>query len=285
MSPKPPSHHQHGLIVGAFAISALCSAGLAVVYALGGQPQLEGVLLGGALGGLAVGLITWGKRLMPGGHFVEERRRDLGEPAERRAVFRSLEGNVDAIPRRGFLATMLGVAVGALGLAALFPIRSLGSAPGRSLLETSWSAGARLVTSDDRPVRPEDINVGGVITVFPEGHTDAADSQAVLLRLETGQYRPPTGRESWSPQGLVAFSKVCTHAGCPVGLYQPATHQLFCPCHQSVFSVLEAATPTSGPATRPLPQLPLEIDSDGFVAAQGDFHEPVGPGFWSRPSA
>jgi ubiquinol-cytochrome c reductase iron-sulfur subunit len=81
----------------------------------------------------------------------------------------------------------------------------------------------------------------------------------------------------------VAFSKVCTHAGCPVGLYQPSSHELFCPCHQSAFNVLDAAAPTAGPATRPLPQLPLAVDENGFLIASGDYPEPVGPGFWSRP--
>jgi ubiquinol-cytochrome c reductase iron-sulfur subunit len=272
-------------IVGGFGLSAVASLGLTVVYGLGGDPQLEGLLLCLALAGLAVGLILWAKQLMPGGPFVEERRTQLGEPLEREAAIASFEASDQDVPRRSFLLKMLGAALGALGVAAVFPIRSLGAAPGRSLLHTSWAEGIRLVTVDGQPVRPEQLDIGGVLTVFPEGHTQAADSQTLLIRLEPDEYEPPPGRQEWSPQGFVAFSKVCTHAGCPVGLYQPETQELFCPCHQSVFAVLQAAAPTSGPATRPLPQLPLRIDAGGYLSAASDFDEPIGPGFWSRPDA
>jgi ubiquinol-cytochrome c reductase iron-sulfur subunit len=118
--------------------------------------------------------------------------------------------------------------------------------------------------------------------VFPENHTDAADSQTLLIRLSPTEYEGEPGREDWAPAGHVAYSKICPHAGCPVGLYQPETRELFCPCHQSVFQVLQGARPTGGPATRALPQLPLDVDDDGYIVARGDFPEPVGPGFWSR---
>jgi ubiquinol-cytochrome c reductase iron-sulfur subunit len=120
------------------------------------------------------------------------------------------------------------------------------------------------------------------LTVFPEGHTGSADSQTVLIRVDTSTLQPLPGRESWSPDGYLAYSKICTHAGCPVGLYEQSSNSLFCPCHQSVFDVLEGAKPIAGPATRPLPQLPLEIGADGFLRAQGDYIEPVGPGFWNE---
>jgi ubiquinol-cytochrome c reductase iron-sulfur subunit len=125
------------------------------------------------------------------------------------------------------------------------------------------------------------MDIGGFITVFPEGHLDAADSQTVLLRVDTETLVPVEGREDWTPEGFMAYSKICTHAGCPIGLYQPATGELFCPCHQSVFDATDAAAPAGGPATRPLPQLPLAVDDEGYLIAQGDFSDPVGPGFWS----
>ena len=139
-----------------------------------------------------------------------------------------------------------------------------------------------MVTKEGLPVRAADVDVGDFLTVFPEGHTDAADSQAVLIRLPVGAFRAPEGREDWAPEGFVVFSKICTHVGCPVGLYQPRTAELFCPCHQSAFDVRAAAEPVAGPATRALPQLPIEIDDAGFVVARGDFSDPVGPGFWTR---
>jgi ubiquinol-cytochrome c reductase iron-sulfur subunit len=138
------------------------------------------------------------------------------------------------------------------------------------------------VTLDGTPVRLEDLAVGGVLTVFPEGFTEPADSQTLLIRLESDEYAPLPGRENWGPMGFVAYSKICTHAGCPVGLYQASNHELLCPCHQSVFDVLEGARPLSGPAERSLPQLPLAIDDDGYLVAQSDYQEPVGPAFWGR---
>jgi ubiquinol-cytochrome c reductase iron-sulfur subunit len=164
----------------------------------------------------------------------------------------------------------------------VFPIRSLGVGPGESLFRTAWRRGSRVIDENDRPVRPEDLDVGGVLTVFPAGNSGSADSQTLLIKLAPGEYKARSGREGWAVRDVVAFSKVCTHAGCPVGLYEPDTHQLFCPCHQSVFNVLDGAQPESGPATRALPQLPLAVDGDGYLVAQSDYHEPIGPGFWNR---
>ncbi|MFN2490184.1 MAG: Rieske 2Fe-2S domain-containing protein [Actinomycetota bacterium] len=273
------------LAAAGFGASVAASLGLALVYALGGQPQLEGALLAVALGGIALGLTLWGKRLLPKGPFVEARDTIPREIESRAEVEAAFESGADAMERRGFLLKTLGAALTALGVAALFPIRSLGTRPGRSLFRTHWSSGARVVTADGLAVHGDTLAVGGVLTVFPEGNTDAADSQTLLLRLEPGVYDAAPGREEWSPLGYIAFSKICTHAGCPVGLYQPQTNELFCPCHQSVFEVVRGAVPTQGPATKPLPQLPLGLDDKGFLIATSDFHEPVGPGFWSRPDA
>jgi ubiquinol-cytochrome c reductase iron-sulfur subunit len=118
--------------------------------------------------------------------------------------------------------------------------------------------------------------------LFPEGHAGAADAQTLLIRLP--REVPAPGPEDWTVEGAVAFSKICTHAGCPVGLYEAASRELFCPCHQSTFSVDDGARPRFGPATRPLPQLPIGVDTRGFVVALSDYQEPVGPGFWTRPN-
>ena len=257
----------------AFVVSACASIGLMVTYFLGGQPQAEGVLIGLALGSMAYGLIVWAKEITPEGHFVEEREAHESSADERTDAAEDFEAGQQLVARRGFLAKAFGAAIGALGLAALFPIRSLGSRPGRELYRTSFTKGVPLVTQDGARVRPEDLAVGGILTVFPQGATDAADSQTVLIKLSPGDVEG-------APDDLVAYSKICTHAGCPVGLYQPTTYQLFCPCHQSAFDVLTGAEPTVGPATRPLPQLPIEIDDLGYVIALGDFEEPVGPAFW-----
>jgi ubiquinol-cytochrome c reductase iron-sulfur subunit len=263
-----------------FLVSTAASLGLAGVYIAGGQPQLEGVLLGLALGGAAVGFVLLAKNFLPQGPFEEERAIRPGEVKEERRAEADFESSTEEIDRRGFFAKLIGIALGALGLAAVFPVRSLGTRPGRDLFETPWNQGLRLVTEDGLPVRAEELPVNGFLTVFPEDHTDAADAQTVLIRLPETDEAP--GPEDASTDGFVAFSKVCTHAGCPVGLYQAETRELFCPCHQSVFAVLEGAEPTAGPATRPLPQLPIGVDDEGYLIALGDFPEPIGPGFWNR---
>lgn len=264
-----------------FAVSAMASIGLTVLYGFGGQPQIEGALIFVALGGISLGLILWGKHLMPQGPFVEEREPMHSSPEEREAFALDFFQSEEGIKRRTFLGRALLAALGALGVAAIFPIRSLGPAPGTSLFRTAWRKGSRLVRSDGTAVTAQDVQVGGLLTVFPEGHVDAADSQTVLIRVDPNGFRPLPGRESWSPEGYLAYSKICTHAGCPVGLYEQASNRLFCPCHQSVFDVLRGAEPTAGPATRPLPQLPLEVDGSGYLRAQSDFDESVGPGFWN----
>lgn len=266
-----------------FGLSALASAGLWVTYWVGGQPQVEGSLIGVALGGIAIGLVLWAKQFLPTGGLVEEREPLPSTPAEREALVRDFERGEGYLERRSFLVKMLMVALGALGIAAVFPIRSLGPKPGRSLFRTAWRAGSRLVAEDGRPITAADLSEGGVLTVFPEGHLDAADSQTLLIRMDPQGFTPQPGRETWSPEGYVAYSKICTHAGCPVGLYDHGTGQLFCPCHQSVFDAKDGAKPRAGPATRPLPQLPLSVDGGGFLRASGDFPEPVGPGFWNLP--
>jgi ubiquinol-cytochrome c reductase iron-sulfur subunit len=281
VSEEPARRGSVAMIGWAFLLSFGASVSLTLIYALGGQPQAEGAMLFVALGGIAIGLVLWSHVLMPHTIYVEERKLTFDEPEEREEAEESFIEGAEQIGRRSFLGKLLAGAVGALGIAFLFPIRSLGKAPGRALFKTAWTDGARAVTEDGMPVLASSLLENSVLTVFPEGHTDAADSQTLLIKTPRGLFRPKHGRENWSPDGIVAFSKICTHAGCPVGLYQAATSQLFCPCHQSVFSVPDGCKPTSGPATRPLPQLPLRIDADGFVVAKGDFPEPVGPEFWN----
>jgi len=268
-------------VAALFLGSSASAIALAIVYLGGGQPQLEGLFLGLALGAVACGFVIWGNQLLPQGPVVGERH-DLASPeAEVQEVEKEVARG-GAITRRTLVIRSLGLAAGGLGLAALFPIRSLGPSPGGALLGTPWGPGVRMVTDDGRPVRAADVPVEGLVTVFPEGSPGSADGQAVLIRVAPGLLVPKSGREDWSPQGLVAYSKICTHAGCPVGLYEAESHQLLCPCHQSTFDVLHHATPAIGPAAAPLPQLPLSVDPEGFVVVRGDFSEPVGPSFWRR---
>jgi ubiquinol-cytochrome c reductase iron-sulfur subunit len=270
------------LAFAAFVVSALCLLALAVVYALGGDPQAEGALLGVGLLALGGGLVLWAHWLMPSGPFEQERH-DLASPEPELEAFEETLEHPEGVSRRKLLVGGLLGALGALGVALVFPIRSLGPGPGTTLLRTPWRRGRRAITIDGRPVLAREVPLDGLVTVFPAGHPDSADGQVVLMRVRPDRLHLPPGREDWAPDGLIAYSKVCTHAGCPVGLFEPSSGQLLCPCHQSAFDVLDGAQPIFGPAARALPQLPIAIDEQGYVVAQSDFHEPVGPSFWNRP--
>lgn len=266
----------------AFAISMLGSAVFAAAYALRAGLQIEGLGLVVALGGLAFGVIAWALGSIPQEQVTDHLDDYPSDPGARAAAQAELKQGLDELNRHGFVLKFFMGAFSALGLAALFPLRSLGPGFRTGLYTTEWRKGARLVREDGKPVRTSDLAIGSVLTVFPEGHVGNASSQTLLLRLPPKLIRSSPNRTTWSPQGYMAFSKICTHAGCPVGLYLASKHELLCPCHQSVFNVLEDARPISGPAGRALPQLPLQIAADGFIEAQSDYLEPIGPGFWQR---
>ena len=264
------------------SLSILAGIGLLVLYALGGQVQLEGILLFILLTGIGFAFILWSKYLIPPEIVTEDRGERPSPEEERIAAEQAYVEGESQLTRRSVLVRMMLGAFGALGLAAIFPIRSLGPSPGRSLFQTAWRAGLRAVDESGTPVRASDLAVGGVVTVFPEGHVGSTDSVAIVVRVDPAELRLPDGRDQDAPFGNVCYSKLCTHAGCPVGLYLAQYHQLQCPCHFSAFAVLEGAVPVFGPAARPLPQLPLTVDQEGYLVAKSDFTAPVGPGFWNR---
>jgi ubiquinol-cytochrome c reductase iron-sulfur subunit len=265
-----------------FSVAALAALGLCVVYVRGGQPQAEGALLFLSLGGIGAGLMLWSRRLMVAiRDDTQPRQHSTPSASEVERAADAMLGGVEEIARRRFLSRLLLAAAGLLGVAALFPIRSLGRAPAGSLSSTPWRSGDRLVNADGDVVMRDTLEVGSFTTVFPQGHAGSADAQAVLIKVEADELRLPADRSAWAPEGLVAYSKICTHAGYPLGLYLAAVHELRCPCHQSTFDVLDGATPVYGPAPRPLPQLPIAIDGDGSLYALGDYPEPVGPAYWN----
>jgi ubiquinol-cytochrome c reductase iron-sulfur subunit len=267
-----------------FLVSAAAAIALAVVYWEGGQPQAEGVLLAITLGGIGVGIVLWAKHFMPGEEVAEERHPMASSEEDVAAFAADFQAGGSSLQRRRVLIATAGGACAALGVALLFPIRSLGPRPGRGLKQTAYRAGGlRVVGEDGSPVRPADLPVDGLITAWPEGHTDDADASTLLIHFRSDQgFEPAEGREEWTVEDIVAYSKLCTHVGCPVGLYQAESGLLLCPCHQSTFEVMRHARPIFGPAARSLPQLPLGLDDDGYLIATGDFSEPVGPGFWDR---
>jgi len=263
-------------------LSTAAGIGLLVLYALGGQVQLEGVLLGIALAGMGFGLILWGKHLFPHAVVTDPRGPHGSEVLEERETEQLIAASERSIGRRAFLMRLLIGTAGAFGVAMLFPVASLGPSPFPDLRITSWRKGSMVVDENGVPVRADTLPTNGVVTVFPQGHTDNMDSQAILVKVPEDLLHLPAGRESWAPQGNVCYSKVCTHAGCPVGLYLAEFHELQCPCHQSAFDVTNGAEVVFGPASRPLPQLHVYEDGAGFLRAAGDFDVPIGPGFWNR---
>ena len=203
--------------------------------------------------------------------------------AELEDAAETVVGGVEEMRRRRFLFRLLIAAGVALGLAAIIPIRSLGRAPGASLFRTKWKAGSRLVDEEGNLVTRDTLEVGSFATVFPEDAPGSADSQAVLIRVEPGTLQLPADRAAGAPDGYVVYSKICTHAGCALGLYLAAQQQLRCPCHQSTFDVLNGAEPVYGPAPRPLPQLLIEIDDDGTHPRPGRLHRARGPELLGLP--
>jgi ubiquinol-cytochrome c reductase iron-sulfur subunit len=265
-----------------FAVAIVAGVGLFVVYFAGGQTQLEGILFAVAFGGLGIGLGLWANRLLDAREVVEERHELTSGPAGRQAFEAALSEEVGPVlGRRSMLVKLLAGAGGALGLALLLPVLSLGPAPGRSLKVTAWQRGKRLVDERGELVTLTTVPEDGFLTVFPEGDAGTADAQALLIHVRPGSLKLPPDRLAAVPEGThVAYSKICTHAGCPVGLYRAENQSLLCPCHQSQFDVSDGAKPFFGPAARPLPQLPLGVDEEGVLIAQGDFYDPVGPAFW-----
>jgi ubiquinol-cytochrome c reductase iron-sulfur subunit len=266
----------------ALGVAILAGLGLFVVYFAGGQTQVEGVLFAIAFGGFGVALGIWANHLLDAREVVEERHELTSGVAGRQALGDALTEEVGpVIGRRSLLLKLLIGAGAALGLSLLLPVLSLGPAPGNTLKVTPWQRGSRVVDEEGEPVSLNQVPEDGFLTVFPEGHEGAADAQTLLIHVRPGSLKLPPERMAWVPDGThVAYSKICTHAGCPVGLYRAESQSLICPCHQSQFDVSDGARPFFGPAARPLPQLPLGVDEEGILVAQGDFSEPVGPAFW-----
>jgi len=262
--------------------------GFGAAYWQNAKPWIIAVTLGVGLFFLGFGMTAWGKYLMPQGPFVEDRHPLASSDDERQAMAAALvERTGVVVKRRKLLGGMLLGGLGAFGIVAAFPlIRSLGPRAGTNLFTTNWKKGSLLVDQTGKPVHRTDMQVGGLLTVFPKGKqatvTAEAFDQTVLLRVQSTTLTTMKGRGDWAPDGYVAYSKVCTHLGCPVGLYEQELELLVCPCHQSMFNVRDGAFPVFGPAPRPLPQLPIYFDSKGYLRARRGYDQPVGPGFWQR---
>ncbi len=243
-----------------------------------------------SLFGIGAGAVHWAKTLMPDHEQIESRHAIAGTPAEQAEAVGILRTGVEdsGIGRRPLIRNTL---IGALALAplpAVVLLKDTGPNPDGVLADTIWTAGTRLVTDPTGvPIRADEIPIGSVVHVQPEGIEEAghfldekAKAAVLLIRLEFEEVAEEARAGAFG--GIVAYSKICTHMGCPVALYEQVTHHLLCPCHQSTFDVLQNCKVIFGPGSRPLPQLPIDVDDDGFLVATAGFAEPVGPSYFER---
>jgi quinol---cytochrome c reductase iron-sulfur subunit len=287
------------IVAALFVLSMLAGVGFIAAYI--GLPvgqSLDRVLRSNlALGtsmavaflALAVGAVIWVRRLMPDVERTEDRHPMRSPEPDREAFVETFREGADTsqFVKRPVLRRSLIAASIPLLLAPIVLLRDLGPLPGTKLRHTVWRRGLRLtIAGTNAPIRPADFDSpGGMITVIPEGYQNDDDAIAkaavIIIKFEPGQLAHPTNL-NWTVDNIVAYSKICTHVGCPVALYEQNTHHILCPCHQSTFDAPRGATVLFGPANRPLPQLPMGTDSEGYLVALSDFKEPVGPSFWER---
>jgi ubiquinol-cytochrome c reductase iron-sulfur subunit len=279
-------------IIAYFAVDPEMTAFIPGIGEANPYNVILGVCLGLALLGCGMGAVHWAKTLMPDTEMVEERHPQRASDADRqRAVDNFLqEGGKSQIGRRPLIKFSLAGALALPPLALVLPlVGGLGPLPKDNLSKTIWKKGDRLVRDPElTPIKADQVTIGSVYHVLPanikESHEvleDKAKAAVLLMRLDPSIIKSKKEID-WGYDGIVAYSKICTHVGCPVGLYEQQTHHLLCPCHQSTFDVTEDCKVIFGPAKRPLPQLPIEVDSEGYLVARSGFHEAVGPSFWER---
>ena len=284
------------VIVLCFLISFLGSAAFIAAYVIFQIHSVDKALRSNlALGlsmtvaflALAVGTVVWVRNLMPQVELIEERHPLASSEEDREAFERTYTEGAEAsqFVRRPMVRRSLLTALIPLTLAPLVLLRDLGPLPEKKLRHTAWKKGSRLVVlGTNAPIRPADFSSpGALITVVPEGTGDdletVAKAATIIIKFRPGELKHPTVM-NWTVDGIVAYSKICTHVGCPAALYEHTTHHILCPCHQSTFDAQRGAKVIFGPAPRPLPQLPITVDSEGYLVAQSDFKVPVGPSFW-----
>jgi ubiquinol-cytochrome c reductase iron-sulfur subunit len=291
---------------------------------------LYGLTFGLSVLAIGIGAVLFQKRFIPEEIAIQDRHDGQSSEVDRKTIVAELQDTYETstLPRRRLIKMSLGVALGAFGVGTLIAfIGGLIKNPWKPVVPSAEGKKAVLWTSGWTPrfkgetiylgrsvsggvpaagslekIRPEDIDAGGMETVFPwresDGNGETVESREKISELYMGVRNPVMlirvkpndmpkvvkrqGQESFNYGELFAFTKVCSHLGCPASLYEQQTYRLLCPCHQSQFELLHFAKPIFGPAARALAQLPITIDKDGYVVANGDFIEPVGPAFWER---
>jgi ubiquinol-cytochrome c reductase iron-sulfur subunit len=262
------------------------------LFTLHPDTRLLGLALGVTLALLAGALVLAGRWLVPRETKVEQRPQ-LTDPEAVRQVREQAAAGVEGITRRRLLASAAGAAGAGLTAAVVIPVVALGPGLEEQLRRTPWYAGRALVDQQGNPILAADVIERSFLTAFPQ-NADQEDlgSPIVVVRVNPTTLKLPAGRAGWAPEGILAYSKICTHAACAISLFRdplsPSTESrgpaLVCPCHYSTFDVLDGGSVEFGPAGRPLPQLPLTIDAAGVLRAAGPMSGPVGPSWWGDPS-
>ncbi|MEV7406176.1 Rieske 2Fe-2S domain-containing protein [Streptomyces sp. NPDC091267] len=251
-----------------------------------------GLTLGVALFAIGAGAVHWARTLMSDVEVADERHAISAEPEVKAKVLADFAAGAQesAFGRRKLIRNTMFGALALVPLAGVVLLRDLGPLPEKKLRSTMWAKGKQLVNMNTmEPLRPEDVVVGSLTFAMPEGlEEDAEDFQKqiakaalMIVRIEPDNIKDKRERE-WAHEGIVAYSKICTHVGCPISLYEQQTHHVLCPCHQSTFDLSDGARVIFGPAGHALPQLRIGVNSEGNLEALGDFEEPVGPAFWER---
>jgi len=273
-----------------------------VILGMGASNVTLGLTMGLALLCLGIGIIQWARKLMGDHEIVEYRHPASSSDEDKEETLAALRLGTEesGIGRRPLIRNSLLGALGALGLLAIIPLRDLGPLPGDKLTRTVWTEGMRVVQDvDGLEIRPQDLEIGQLVNAEPavffedddegeplyEGHalqTEKAKAAVILVKMQPDDITPWEGRENWGVEGVLCFSKICTHVGCPISLWEQQTHHLLCPCHQSTFDLANNGKVVFGPAARHLPQLPMAVDDEGYLIATSDFTEAVGPSFWER---
>ncbi len=298
-----------------FGLSAVCALLFCVAYFVfdvGDQPDTFlgfgtsnlalGLTLGLALLLIGIGAIQWARKLMSDVEIVEMRHPVASSATDREDALAALSAGASdsGIGRRPLIRNSLIGAVAMLGLPAIVALRDLGPLPGDKLEHTVWKKGMRIVNDvSGVPIKPDEIEIGQLINAepalffetTPEGEPlvegvelqqEKAKAAVIVVRMQPKDITPAAGRENWGIEGILCYSKICTHVGCPISLWEQQSHHLLCPCHQSTFDLADNGKVIFGPAARSLPQLPMGLDSEGYLVALSDFTEPVGPSFWER---
>ncbi|MEZ5087701.1 MAG: Rieske 2Fe-2S domain-containing protein [Tessaracoccus sp.] len=314
------SNRAYRAILGMLAVVPVLAIAFVVCYfAIPGDMNIDITISGaqliyanahnvtlGLTGGLAVLLIglacvQWARVIMGDEESVEERHSAASDDETRAIALQKLEDGIEqsGVRRRPLILGALGGAVGISLVPAVVMLADMGPWPTkdtrrRTIERTIWAENVRLVQDGTwNPIKASHMEIGQLVNAQPETlhdlhgadhHRESAKSAIIVVRMDPASIRIPESRQDWQVSGILAYSKICTHVGCPISLWERQTHHLLCPCHQSTFDLGNSGVVVFGPAARALPQLPITVDDEGYLIARSDFTVPVGPSFFERDS-